>query len=169
MDKFENNIVLDLPSVSKIEFTKINKKYLKVILINFFLVFISLLIGLILLDAFVFSDKIKSYSIIYYSSFFLIFSFVFSSYLIGFPLKMYALRELDITYKSGWFYKTTTTIPFSRIQHLEIEQGPISRYFHLSSLSIFTAGDSSNDLIIKGLKKEESQKLKEFISLKLNN
>jgi membrane protein YdbS with pleckstrin-like domain len=38
----------------------------------------------------------------------------------------------------------------------------------LVSLSVFTAGDSSDDLKISGLIKEEAQQIKEFISNKID-
>ena len=69
-------------------------------------------------------------------------------------MKKYALRERDISYKSGLLIKKITTVPFSRIQHVEIDEKPISRLFGLASLSVYTAGDSSDDLVVKGLKKE---------------
>ena len=55
MDTFKNDEVLDYPNISKINFIKINKKYLKVLLINFFLFFVPLLVTLILLDLFAFN------------------------------------------------------------------------------------------------------------------
>jgi membrane protein YdbS with pleckstrin-like domain len=61
-----------------------------------------------------------------------------------------------------------TTVPFSRIQHVEIDEKPISRLFGLSSLSVYTAGDSSNDLDVTGIKNEEALRIKEFISSKIN-
>ena len=39
-EDFKNDLVTDLPDITKIGFKKIDKDYLKVILINFFLVFI---------------------------------------------------------------------------------------------------------------------------------
>ena len=50
---------------------------------------------------------------------------------------------------------------FSRIQHLEIDEKPISRIFGLSSLSVYTAGDSSDDLVIRGIGKEIALKINE--------
>lgn len=76
----------------------------------------------------------------------------------------YALREKDIMYKSGIFFKSVTIIPFNRVQHCEIQQGPIERYFNLGSLLLYTAGGSSSDLIIKGLIYSKAQVLKEFIT-----
>ena len=87
---------------------------------------------------------------------------------IGFSRRKYVLRDKDVTYKSGVLIKKITTVPFSRIQHVEISEAPISRLFKLASLNVFTAGDSSNDLVIKGIKKEEALKIKEFINLQIN-
>ncbi|MDG1195895.1 MULTISPECIES: PH domain-containing protein [unclassified Polaribacter] len=83
-------------------------------------------------------------------------------------MKKYALRERDISYKSGLLIKKITTVPFSRIQHVEIDEKPISRLFGLASLSVYTAGDSSDDLVVKGLKKEVAIQLKEFIITKID-
>jgi hypothetical protein len=38
----------------------------------------------------------------------------------------------------------------------------------LSSLSVYTAGDSSDDLVIKGITKKKALKIKEFITTKIN-
>ena len=62
-----------------------------------------------------------------------------------------------------------TTVPFSRIQHVEIDESVFSRLFKLASISVFTAGDSSDDLVIKGLSKEKALQIKEFISTKVND
>jgi membrane protein YdbS with pleckstrin-like domain len=99
---------------------------------------------------------------------FLIFWALFSLYLIimgwlGFRKKSYALRDKDIIYKSGVIWKRKITIPFNRIQHSNIRQGPIDQLFELASLNIFTAGGSSSDLTIPGLLPETAQSLKEFI------
>lgn len=80
-----------------------------------------------------------------------------------FAQKSYAIRERDITYKTGLLSRTTTTIPFNRVQHCDIKQGVISRYFGLSKLNIYTAGGSRSDLAIPGLKPEVANKVMEFV------
>lgn len=165
---FHNDVVTDLPNITKIEFKRIDKRYLKVILINFFLVFIPFLVTLIVLHLFAFSEVVKMYSIYYYVLFFIFFGCVFGYLLLSFPLRKYALRNKDISYKRGLFTKKMTTVPFSRIQHVEIDEKPISRLFQLSSLSVYTAGDSSDDLEIKGIQKETALQIKEFISSKID-
>ncbi len=82
----------------------------------------------------------------------------------SFPIRAYALRELDISYKKGWIFYSHVTVPFNRVQHSEISQGPVDRYFGLVTLHIYTAGGSSSDLSIPGLPREEAQRLRDFIS-----
>jgi len=165
---FSNDLVLELPDIKKIEFIKINKNYLKVILINLFLVFSPLYIGLILLHQLVFTKEINEFIIPIYSVFTAVFGFVIWYILLSFTKRKYALREKDISYKSGLLVRQITTVPFSRIQHVETDEKPISRIFGLASLSIYTAGDSSDDLVIKGITKKKALKIKEFITTKIN-
>jgi membrane protein YdbS with pleckstrin-like domain len=165
---FTNDLILELPDITKIDFKRIDKSYLKVIYINFSILFIPFFVGLIILHQFAFSDEIKEYIIGIYAFFVIFFGFVFIYLRLSFPLRKYALRENDISYKAGLFAKKMTTVPFSRIQHVEIDEKPISRIFRLSSISVYTAGDSSDDLEIKGIKKETALQIKEFISTKIN-
>ena len=167
-EEFKNEEVKILPDIIKVDFKSINKSYLKVIYINFFLLFISLLVGLIVLHQFAFSNQINQYIVFIYGLFILFFLSTFIGLKLSFPLRKYALREKDITYKAGLLVKKITTVPFSRVQHVEIDEKPISRIFGLSSISVYTAGDSSDDLEIKGIKKEIALQIKEFISSKIN-
>ncbi|WP_439131674.1 PH domain-containing protein [Polaribacter sp.] len=167
-EQFQNDIVLDLPDITKIEFKRIDKSYLKVITINFFLVFLPFLIGLIALHQFVFTEPFNEYIIYIYILFFVFFGCIFGFIRLSFPLRKYALREKDISYKRGLLMKKMTTVPFSRIQHVEIDEKPISRLFGLASLSVYTAGDSSDDLEVKGIQKETALQIKEFISTKID-
>ena len=84
----------------------------------------------------------------------------------GFFKKSYALRQKDVLYKSGLIWQGTTIIPFNRIQHTEVNHGPIDRFFGLASLKLFTAGGSASDLTIPGLKDHDAHRLKDFIAKK---
>jgi len=89
--------------------------------------------------------------------------FMFLAYK-GFAYKAYALREKDIVYKSGYIFRRKTIVPFNRVQHCEVNRGPIDRMFGLSELKIYTAGGSSSDMKIPGLKPESANTLKQFIA-----
>ena len=97
----------------------------------------------------------------------IIFSFVTTIF--GFKRKKYALREKDIIYQAGLFWRNYTVLPFSRIQHVEVHQGPIERIFDLGKLKVYTAGGSSSDLAISGLAMDTAQSIKHFILNKSNS
>ena len=168
MDYFKNNLVNQLPDISELTFKRIHKDYLKVLVLTTLTVFFVLFLSVFLLETYV--EKISNLE--YRNYFYLLFSIVFliliTVFVIGFSRRKYVLREKDVTYKSGVLIETITTVPYSRIQHVEINESPISRIFKLASLNVFTAGDSSNDLVIKGVKKEEALKIKEFINQQIN-
>lgn len=101
-----------------------------------------------------------------YGLWLLIFSLFFLEEIKGFSIRGYVIRERDVTYRAGFLFRSVTTIPFNRIQHSEITQGPIARRFKLSHLKIYTAGGSGSDLKIPGLDPEEAARLRDFINEK---
>lgn len=93
----------------------------------------------------------------------------FSWPFISVPKKGYAVRDKDILYKSGVFWRTVTAIPFNRIQHVEKSSTPLDRKFHLATLQLFTAGGSGGDLKIHGLSAKTAEKLRTFILNKVGS
>jgi len=93
--------------------------------------------------------------------------FSFLSIIFGFKNKLFAVRQQDLNYKKGWLWKSRMVVPFKRIQHSEVTQGPIDRFFKLAKLRVFTAGGSGSDLTIPGLKLEEANKLKTLITSRI--
>ena len=54
----------------------------------------------------------------------------------------YELREDEINWKRGVWFRTTGIVPYNRITNLDIRQGPFMRYLGISNLAIQTAGYS---------------------------
>jgi membrane protein YdbS with pleckstrin-like domain len=84
-------------------------------------------------------------------------------YGLSFKHMAYALREKDISFASGLFWRSMTTVPFNRVQHCDIKQGILDRRFGLARITIYTAGGQSTDLMIPGLIHEKAEKLKAYI------
>jgi len=80
-----------------------------------------------------------------------------------FEVEGFALRQRDVIHKYGYLWRGQTVVPFSRVQHVEITQGPIAKRFGLGTIRIFTAGGSSSDLNISGIEMEEAHRIKSFI------
>ncbi len=95
----------------------------------------------------------------------IIFSFI--SIFVGFRKKQYAIRDKDIHYKRGWIWTSHTVIPFKRIQHSEVVQGPVDRMFDLAKIRIFTAGGSNSDLTIPGLRVGNANQIKDLITSRI--
>ena len=166
-DAFKNIAVTSFPDITKVDFKSIENQYLKVILINTFVAFLVLFLVICLGD-YKGLFKLIENTIWIYLTFTLCFVFTLLIKTIEFKKRRYVVREKDISYKKGVLFRSVTTVPFNRIQHVEIDEGPISRFLGLVSLSVFTAGDSSDDLKISGLLKEDAQQIKEFISNKID-
>lgn len=96
---------------------------------------------------------------------FLIFSagfYIFVS-MYGYKFWEFDIKENEIELKRGIFTKIVTTVPFNRIQHIDLRQSLIERMFDLSSIYIFTAGTKGSDLSIPGLPKYYSESLKDYL------
>jgi uncharacterized protein len=52
----------------------------------------------------------------------------------------YCLKEDCIIIRKGVFWKMETVVPKSRIQHIDVSQGPLQRSYAISDLIIHTAG-----------------------------
>jgi membrane protein YdbS with pleckstrin-like domain len=78
-------------------------------------------------------------------------------------VKSYTLRELDLHYTSGLFFKTVVSQPITRIQHIELKRGPIERKVGLATLQVFSAGGDMHTFQIPGLPVETAQQLRQFI------
>ncbi|MEM1412654.1 MAG: PH domain-containing protein [Pseudomonadota bacterium] len=83
--------------------------------------------------------------------------------LVRYRHKGYALREYDVAFRTGLFWRKTTILPFDRVQHAEVTQGPLQRRFGVSTLKFFTAGGTSVDLKIDGLLADEAERLRAVV------
>ncbi|MBB1139321.1 PH domain-containing protein [Myroides sp. WP-1] len=81
----------------------------------------------------------------------------------GVAKKGYAVRAHDISYKTGLINQKQITIPFNRVQHVEIYEGFLLRLFGLCQIEFFTAGGNFGDLKIPGLPLKEADRIKAFV------
>lgn len=153
----------DLPKLESIDFKGIDKRYFKVLLINVFAVY-GILITVLTFFWFIrFEFKFMT---MYWICLVLVLIMLIAQivvYKLGFKLREYGLREKDITYKEGLLIHKQTTLPFNRIQHVELQRSFLSKQFGLATLKIYSAGESGSDLAIKGLPKEEASTINNFL------
>jgi membrane protein YdbS with pleckstrin-like domain len=167
---FANKMIspLELPSIAEVTFHPLEKNYLLVKRISFFITIGILLVLAVLLfyileeiqDPFIISMAIMLFIL------FSILSYVSTS--LSFKYSGYALREKDLLFRSGWIIRRVRIVMCSRIQHVSIQSGPMERKFGLSSVSIFTAGSSEADFTIKGITEQTAQRIKEGVNSEVN-
>lgn len=71
------------------------------------------------------------------------------------------IRETEVYLERGILTRIYTTAPFSRIQHIDVEQSFIERMFALGKLVIYTAGTRGADVAIPGLPIEYAEALRD--------
>lgn len=84
----------------------------------------------------------------------------------------YQLQDNQIVIERGIIWKRHVSIPYSRIQNIDIIRGPISRYLGLSDIQIQTAGISGAMLVegrIPAVSPEEAENIKNEVLSKLKS
>lgn len=76
----------------------------------------------------------------------------------------YDVREDDLLLQSGVIFRRRSSIPHSRIQHVETRQGPVERIFGLSRVLVFTASGVAADGAIPGLATARAEALRDELA-----
>ena len=170
MEIFSNSIVKpdNLPEIDRQTFNLLEKKYRTIFLIRILFFFIFSVVGF--LAFLIFSDeKVPVLVKVIISAVILLITFyMLLITILGFSKKGYLVRENDISFQRGIIIFKSISIPFNRIQHVEVNQGILAKLFKLSSIKIFTAGGATSDLSIPGLPVETAHQLKGFLSEKIS-
>ncbi len=63
----------------------------------------------------------------------------------------------------GILFRSDTVVPFGRIQHIDVDQGPLQRAYGLATLTVHTAGTHNSSVHLPGLDKLLAQDMREEI------
>lgn len=77
--------------------------------------------------------------------------------------KGFAIREHDITYRTGIFFPKTLTIPFCKIQQVSTSQTPITRFLGLYAVDIVNGAQLLSSLRIPGLSETTALAIKSHV------
>ena len=75
----------------------------------------------------------------------------------------HAVAQDRLRIAQGAFYRSDMVVPFSRVQHLDVEQGPIERAFGIARLQLFTAGTHGDTIELPGLSHDDAVALRETV------
>ena len=75
----------------------------------------------------------------------------------------YIMAADHIRITRGNLWRTDTIMPFSRVQHIDIDAGPLERLFGLSALIMHSAGTHNSTVRLPGLPRADAEAMREHI------
>lgn len=76
--------------------------------------------------------------------------------------KGYATAPQDLVIRSGFMFRTLVSIPYGRIQYVDISEGPIERVVGLASVQLHTASATTRGTV-KGLTTDQAVRLRDLL------
>ena len=75
----------------------------------------------------------------------------------------YQMSDDRLRVVKGVMFHADTVVPFSRVQHLDVEQGPLERAFGIARLILHTAGTHNSSVTLPGLAHADAVAMREDI------
>ena len=84
------------------------------------------------------------------------------------PLRRYHARGYQmgddrLRVVRGLIFNSDTVVPFGRVQHIDVHQGPIERAYGLGTLILHTAGNHNHTVALPGLDHADAMAMREEI------
>lgn len=109
----------------------------------------------------------------YPSGLFIAAALVLAAFLILFsPGRRYRAWGYEVTpdelhIQSGIWVRSRTVVPFGRVQHIDVGQGPVERRYGVGTLTLHTAGTRSAAVSLPGLEMPDAERLRDDIRGKI--
>lgn len=75
----------------------------------------------------------------------------------------YALGHDDLRVVRGYAFHTDTVVPFVRVQHIDVGQGPVERLCGVAHLVVHTAGTHNSIVTLPGLTRADAEAMRDTI------
>jgi hypothetical protein len=79
----------------------------------------------------------------------------------------YALDADCLRIASGVLFRADTVVPLGRVQHIDVDQGPIMRRYGLATLTVHTAGNANASVSLPGLAHADALAMREAIRARI--
>jgi uncharacterized protein len=88
--------------------------------------------------------------------------------IIRIPARRYSARGYQVSADRlrvvrGLLFRSDTVVPFSRVQHIDVQQGPLERFFGIATLTLHTAGNHNASVALPGLGEPLAREMRETI------
>ena len=75
----------------------------------------------------------------------------------------YRVDETGVTIRRGVLWRKVISIPTSRVQHTDVEQGPLQRHYGIATLTVHTAGTAGASIPLSGLEHGVAKRLRDHL------
>lgn len=75
----------------------------------------------------------------------------------------YGVYPHQFILQKGLIWRSTTALPYTRLQHVNLSQGPVERHYQLSSLKCFSAGSGEAEIDLPGLNTDTAESLRQHL------
>ncbi len=84
------------------------------------------------------------------------------------PMRRYSARGYQMSADRlrvvrGLLFRSDTVVPFGRVQHIDVNQGPLERFFGIATLTLHTAGNHNASVSLPGLQEDLAREMRETI------
>lgn len=80
-----------------------------------------------------------------------------------FAARGFAMSDDRLRVVRGLLFRSDTVVPFGRVQHIDVDRGPLERYYDLSTLTLHTAGSHNASVHLPGLNHDDALAMRETI------
>ena len=67
----------------------------------------------------------------------------------------------------GILFHSDTVVPFGRVQHIDVDQGPIERALGIATRTLHTAGNHNASVTLPGLREDLARDIREDIRARI--
>ncbi|MEO1731180.1 MAG: PH domain-containing protein [Pseudomonadota bacterium] len=145
------------------ELTKLDPSYITALRISTSLGAIPFLIGAIVLERVLAENSVAPFGLII--GFVVLVALVL---IIRLPNRRwqargYNMSEDRLRVVRGVLWHSDTVVPFGRVQHIDVDQGPIERWLKIATLTLHTAGSHNASVHLPGLNHTLATEMREDI------
>ncbi len=73
------------------------------------------------------------------------------------------LSDVGLELHSGVWFRSEQAVPWARVQHADVSQGPIQRAYGIGTLTVHTAGTMNSSISLEGMNYEKAIELRDKI------
>ena len=79
----------------------------------------------------------------------------------------YAFTGGELHVGHGWLVRVHTIVPVSRVQHIDVVQGMLQRWFDVATLVLHTAGTDASVVVLPGIHRETAEEIRDQIRVRI--